>query len=208
MTETVVQVDTLDQWKALLDVWFEHGYKWYSGDKDYREEIYWEGSRQLGFNVHGWHEISYWSLNDYTGDNLIEYSDFMAQQEKSMAKETYYVTKAQLDLIDDLKESDFPVYKFYGHNKYKPLAVANNLSSKEEKMLLRYLGGDTSIEFKVKEQLYLLKRTTFRLGPIYFNKMGNEEENDYCFEKRNAFTAPLEEIKKWKTPAWSVEEVN
>ena len=122
-----------------------------------------------------------------------------------MTKETYYVTQEQLDLITELKSLPAPLVAIM-NRRYGIETLYNELSL-SDKEWLRYLGGDTSIEFKVKEQLYLLKRTTFRLGTIYFNKMGNEEENDYCFEKINAFTAPLEEIEKWKTPAWSVEGV-
>lgn len=209
MTETVVHVTTLEEWKSVLDVWFKQGYDWSlgKGRDDYLEEYYCDGSRQLGLNVNGFPEITYWSLNDYNGDNLIEYSEFMAQQKEGNKMETYYVTQEQLDLIEELKESDFPVYKFYGSNKYQPLAVANKLSSKEEKMLLRYLGGDETIEFKVKEQLYRLWRIDDEGDTIYmkFTKTGNP---DWTMYKDFAFTAPLEEIKKHKTISWEIEEAD
>ena len=208
MIETVVHVDTLDQWKSVLDVWFKQGYDWplCKGRNDYGEKFYYDGSRQLGLNANGFAEITYWSLNDYDGDNIIEYTDFMAQKKEDNKMETYYVTQGQLDLIDDLKESDFPVYKFYGSNKYQPLAVANNLSSKAEKMLLRYLGGDPTIEFKVKETLYRLWRIDDNGDTVYmkFNGLGTP---DWTGAKDYAFTAPLEEIEEWKNPAWEIEEV-
>lgn len=208
MAETVVHVTTLEQWKSVLDVWFNHGYDWelFNTRNDYREDFYHDGSRQLGLNMNDCAGISYWSLNNYPGDNLIEYSEFVAQQRADNKMETYYVTQKQLDLIDDLKESDFPVYKFYGSNKYQPLAVANNLSSKAEKMLLRYLGGDTSVEFKVKEPLYRLWRVDDNGDTVYmkFNGLGTP---DWTGAKDYAFTAPLEEIKKHKTTSWEIEEV-
>lgn len=37
MTETVVYVTTLEQWKSVLDIWFEQGYSWYSGGQKYHE---------------------------------------------------------------------------------------------------------------------------------------------------------------------------
>ena len=120
--------------------------------------------------------------------------------------ETYYVTQKQLDLIENLKESDFPVYNFYGSNKYQPLAVANNLSSKAEKMLLRYLGGDTSVEFKVKETLYRLWRIDSDGEKVYMKFSYGTP--DWTSNGSGAFTAPLEEIKKWQTPAWEIEEAN
>ena len=138
--------------------------------------------------------------------DYIEYTDFMAQKKEDNKMETYYVTQEQLDLIDELKESDFPVYKFYGSNKYQPLAVANKLSSKEEKMLLRYLGGDETIEFKVKETLYRLWRIDAENDKVYmqFNAFGTP---DWTGAKDYAFAAPLEEIKKHKTISWEIEEV-
>lgn len=82
MTETVVHVTTLWQWQSVLDVWFKQGYDWglFNTHNDYREEFYHDGSRQLGLNMNDYARISYWSLNNYPGDNLIEYSDFMSQQ--------------------------------------------------------------------------------------------------------------------------------
>lgn len=207
--ETVVQVTTLEEWKAVLDVWFKQGYDWasYSSMRnDYREEFYWGGSRQLGFNVHGGREISYWSLNDYTGDNLIEYSDFMAQQKEGNKMETYYITREQYDLIEELKRKTFPIdFLILNSDGYfKPLTLL--LTPDEAKALLRHLGGDETIEFKVKEILYQLWRTNTSGDPVYmrFSKSGNP---DWTIEEDKAFTAPLEEIKKHKTISWEIEEV-
>lgn len=48
MTETVVHVTTLEQWKSVLDVWFKQGYKWnHINDKRYMEHIFNDGSRYL-----------------------------------------------------------------------------------------------------------------------------------------------------------------
>lgn len=201
MTETAVHVTTLEQWKSVLDVWFKNGYGWYSGDQKYHKSYFKGGIREL--------------LLDNDNDILtltpgerepISYKEFMAQQEEDNKMETYYVTQEQLDLIEDLKESDFPVYKFYGSNKYKPLAVANKLSSKAEKMLLRYLGGDTSVEFKVKEMLYRLWRIDDSGDTVYMKFSYGTP--DWTMYEDRAFTAPLEEIKKWKTPAWEVEQAD
>lgn len=138
---------------------------------------------------------------------LNTFPQWRKQQKEDNKMETYYVTQEQLDLINDLKESDFPVYKFYVSNKYQPLAVANELGSKAEKMLLRYIGGDETIEFKVKEPLYQLWRIDDADDKVYmrFNLFGTPSWTDSKYE---AFTAPLDEIKKWKTPAWKIEEAN
>lgn len=82
MTETVVHVTTLEQWKSVLDVWFAQGYEWFSSGQDYRENTFNDGSRQLALNIWGDDEITCFLNNDYHGDNLIEYADFMAQQKE------------------------------------------------------------------------------------------------------------------------------
>ena len=201
MTETVVHVSTFEQWKSVLDVWFEHGYSWYSGDKEYHGGYFKDGIRELLLNKDN--DIL---IPTPEKREPISYKEFMAQQKEGNKVETYYVTQEQLDLIDELKESDFPVYKFYGSNKYQPLAVANKLSSKEEKMLLRYLGGDTSIEFKVKEQLYRLWRIDDDGDKVYMSFSYGTP--GWAMSKENAFTAPLDEIKKWQTPAWEIEQAD
>ncbi|WP_349533989.1 hypothetical protein [Leuconostoc citreum] len=88
MTETVVHVETLKQWKSVLDVWFAQGYKWFASGCDYSENAFeYRGSRQLALNVNGIGDITCFShVNKYSGDNLLEYADFMAQQEKTMDK--------------------------------------------------------------------------------------------------------------------------
>lgn len=82
MTETVVHITTIEEWKSVLDVWFKQGYDWsyINKGKGYKEGLFYNGSRQLGLNVGDDDEISYWSLNGYNGDNLIEYSEFMSRQ--------------------------------------------------------------------------------------------------------------------------------
>lgn len=120
--------------------------------------------------------------------------------------ETYYVTQEQLDLIVELKYRKFPLNVIFNErNRYKN--INTGMSIEEEKLLLRYLGGDTSIEFKVKETLYRLWRIDDEDDKVYMriNTFGTP---DSSINKSNAFTAPLEEIKKWQTPAWDIEEVN
>ena len=206
MTETVVHVTTIEEWKSVLDVWFGQGYDWplCKGRNDYGEKFYYDGSRQLGLNANGFAEITYWSLNDYDGDNLIEYTDFMAQKKEGNKMETYYVTQGQLDLIEELKDKSFPLYKLTHSGRYKE--VGSEMDSTQEKAMLRYVGGDETIEFKVKETLYRLWRIDDNGDMVYmkFNGLGTP---DWTGAKDYAFTAPLEEIKKHKTTSWEIEEV-
>lgn len=74
MTETVVHVTTLDQWKSVLDVWFKQGYEWYGTGKSYHERYFDDGWRFLLLDKDN--DI----LKPIPGRQSIEYSDFMAQQ--------------------------------------------------------------------------------------------------------------------------------
>lgn len=205
MTETLVHVTTLEQWKSVLDIWFKQGYAWSYINEGYMEELFNKGSRQLGLNVNGEHEISYWSHNGYKGKNIIEYSEFMAQQKDDNKMETYYVTQEQLDLIVELKYRKFPLNVIFNeHNRYKN--INTGISSEDEKLLLRYLGGDETIDLKVKETLYRLWAIDRDGEKTYFDNYSlHAPATD---DKYSAFTAPLEEIKKWQTPAWEIEKAD
>ena len=206
MTETVVHVTTLEEWKSVLDVWFKQGYDWSlcKGRDDYLEEYYYDGSRQLGLNVNGFPEITYWSLNDYNGDNLIEYSDFMAQQKEANKMETYYVTQEQLDLITELKSLPAPLVAIM-NKKYGIETLYNELPLNDVEWF-QYLSGDNKIEFKVKEQFYRLWRID-SCGDKVYMRINSFGTPDSSVHKNKAFTAPLDEIKKHKTILWEIEEV-
>lgn len=204
--ETVVHVTTIEEWKAVLDVWFEQGHTWASGDKRYRENYFNAGSRQLGHNVSHFAEISYWSMNDYTGDNLIEYSEFIAKQKEDNKMITYYVTKEQLDLIDKLKSDGLPFYNLVNSTTTEMKTLSQHIPDELDRPILRYLGGDETIEFEVKETLYRLWRIDENKNKLYFY-LYHGTEPDWSANDKEAFTAPLEEIKKWQTPAWEIEEV-
>ena len=202
MTETAVHVTTLEQWKSVLDVWFKNGYSWYSGDQKYRKSYFKEGVRELLLD------------NDNNILTLIQgerepisYQDFVAQQKEDNKMETYYVTREQLDLIEDLKSDSLPLYNLVYSVTSAMKDLAQEIPNELDPKILRYIGGDESIEFKVKETLYRLWRFDNVDDKVYmtFNSFGTPSSSMY---KNDAFTASLEEIKKWQTPSWSVEEVN
>lgn len=119
---------------------------------------------------------------------------------------TYYVTQEQLDLIEELKEKLFPLHVLLNRSdRYENIKF--ELSSQEEKALLRYLGGDETIEFKVKEQLYRLYLVDVLGQRNYFTISNATALPDRTVVKEKAFVETLEEIKKWKTPAWGIEKV-
>lgn len=118
--------------------------------------------------------------------------------------EAYYVTRDQYDLIEELYGETYPLDELLNqHDEAKKLF--DNFSMAEGSALLRYLGDDSSIEFEVKEKLYRLSRIDDDGDTVYMHFVYGSP--DWTMSKEGAFTAPLEEITKWQTPAWSVEEV-
>ena len=196
MTETVVHVETIEQWKSVLDVWFKQGYSWYSGDKTHMKNYFKDGGREL--------------LLDKDNDILIPtsgkrepitYSEFMAQQKEDNKMATVYeVSQSVFDKLQMIKAHECT--SLIGSITWN----AGFIQSIEvgNKAILRYLADDPAIEFKVKEQLYRLSRIDDEGDTVYMHFVYGSP--DWTMSKEGAFTAPLEEIKKWKTPAWRVEE--
>ena len=197
--ETVVHVTTLEQWKSVLDIWFKQGYNWIDGDTGYFEQ---------GFDMD-----SYLTLDNEgeisigCSQNYIEYSDFMAGQKEDKEVKTYYVTKEQLELIENLGEYDIPFFHLANGSDEKIKNLAQEIPDNLDKPILRYLGGDETIEFKVKEPLYRLWATDQYGDKVYFSLGGSIWGRTATGNIDVVFTAPLEEIKKWQTPDWEIEEV-
>ena len=201
MSETVVHVSTLEQWNSVLDVWFEQGYKWNTGDTEYSYYLF-TGHKYL---VLQFFEGSHYIHCADEGLKSIEYSEFMAQQKEDKEVKTYYVTQEQLDLIKDLKEGDWPLSRLVNsQNIFRPLN--EGLKMIEEKSLLRYLGGDETIEFKVKEQLYRLWRIDDNGDKVYLEFIYGTPA--FTRSKKLASSVSLNETQKWINPAWEIEKAD
>lgn len=200
MTKTVVHVTTLEQWKSVLDVWFKHGYGWYKSGKVYNERYFNDGKRYLLLDED--YDIL---ISSDLNRGIIEYSEFMTQQKEDNMT-TIYVTKEQFNLIERIKEYAYPLSSIAIFEDIRVALKNSNFNSSTERKILRYLGGDETIEFKVKEPLYRLWRIDDVDDKVYmiFTSSGNP---DWTMNKDVAFTATQEEIKKWQTPAWEIEKV-
>lgn len=117
---------------------------------------------------------------------------------------TYYVTQEQLDLIESAKGLSYPLTGITAPEDFQEEFDKTHFDN--EKEILRYLGGDETIEFKVKEQLYRLWRIDRDGDTVYMYFYFDTPT--YCLSSKFAFTAPLEEIKKWKTPSWEIEKAD
>ncbi|MDI6667080.1 hypothetical protein QMA56_05070 [Leuconostoc falkenbergense] len=196
MTETVVHVTTLEQWKSVLDVWFEQGYIWVSGERKYSENLI--------------KSFEYLILDDYIYcsdtevGKPIEYSDFMAQQkEDNKMAMVYEVSQSVFDELQRIKAHE-------GTSLIGAITLNAKLIKSIEvgnKAILRYLADDPEIEFKaVKEQLYRLWRIDTDGDRVYMKFSYGTPA--YVSNKDFAFTASLEEITKWNNPAWEIEKVD
>ena len=200
MTETVVRVSTIEEWKAVLDVWFKQGHTWVSGDKDYHEEYFDSGVRRLRLT-----RDNNILKSSYTNKPFIKCADFMSQQKEEDNKmETYYVTQEQFYLIEKLKSDSLPFFNLVRSTTDEMKELAQEISDELDSKILRYIGGDKTIELLVKDPLYRLSRIDDDGDMVYMHF--HHGTPSWTTINKNAFTAPLEEIKKWKTPAWNVEE--
>lgn len=119
---------------------------------------------------------------------------------------TYYVTQEQLNVIEYARQRKIWTLNELINNSYRYKSLNNGLELETENALLRYLGGDETIEFKVKEPLYRLVGVN-KLGQVvYFDK--TSILLPATISKEQAFAAPLEEIEKWQTPDWNIERVD
>ncbi|MCT4390862.1 hypothetical protein [Leuconostoc falkenbergense] len=198
MTEIVVHVTTLEQWKSVLDVWYKQGYDWPFGGREYSENTFENGGRFLFLDDY----ITY-SRNNPNSKPFIEYSEFMAQQKEENKMATVYeVSQSVFDELQRIKahEGTSLIGAITLNAQFiKSINVGN-------KAILRYLADDPAIEFKAKEQLYRLRRIDEGDSKVYMKfSFGTP---DWTPLRYDAFTAPLEEIKKWQTPAWSLEKVD
>ena len=197
MSETVVHVTTLEQWKSVLDVWFKQGYEWPLGDREYNENTFENGGRFLFLDNY----ITYSKTNP-NSKPFIEYSDFVAQNKDDNKMATVYeVSQSVFDKLQMIKAHEGT--SLIGAITFNAQLIKSINVGK--KAILRYLADDPEIEFKVKEPLYRLLAIDKNGHKTYFDNYSLHAPSTN--NKYRAFTASLEEIKKWQTPAWEIEKV-
>lgn len=198
MSKTVVHVKTLEQWKSVLDVWYKQGHCWLFTNTKYQESIFEDGGRFLYLD-----DYITWSASNPSSKPYIEYSEFMAQQKEDNKMTTVYeVSQLVFDELQRIKahEGTSLIGAIVAHAPFIKFIEVGN------KAILRYIADDPAIEFKVKEQLYRLWRIDDCDDRTYM-RINGFGTPDWTPNKDVAFTAPLEEIEKWQTPAWEIEKV-
>lgn len=197
----VVHVINIREWKSVLDVWFKQGYGWFGGNSDYLINAFRNNGRYLFLHDDG--TIVYSDNNQ--DEKFMEYSEFMAQQKEDNKMATVYeVSQSVFDNLQWIKDHENT--SLLESIKYNTQVIDS--IEVDNKAILRYLADDPAIEFKVKEPLYRLWAKDEQEQKVYFLKLDNNIWGTPVTNvSKHAFTAPLEEIKKWQTPDWNLEEV-
>ena len=195
MTEkVVVHVTNFEQWKKVLRIWFDKGYTWKGRREDHRfyDELYTRLEPRYLY-LYDTAGIKF-SINLKPGTTALSYEDFM-ERNKEQKDLPVYLTQEQADRIASGESVEV---------SFKMESVTYNGLGEIEKATL---GETERVTLKVKkEPLYRLWRIDNDGDKIWFDFYDNDFP-EWNANKEKAFTAPLEEIEKWKTPAWTVEPV-
>lgn len=203
--ETVVRVDTLKEYRAVLEKWFSKGYIWDKGyGEKYLNESYFTygGARYL---ILEGNVISY-SDGTYVENHklkVITFNEFVA---KERGKVTYEVSEEQMAFLHRARENQYPAtYLVWGSKEYKGLFSGYEYTEEFERDLLKYVSGDENVVFKLNNPLYWLKGKDRDGDTVYFTLDGFAPT--YVYVESDAFKAPRDEIVRWDNPFWSIEEV-
>lgn len=205
--EVVVHVETLEEYRAVLDEWFDKGCEWSYGSStsySYHEEYFKGGGRYLILDDG---LISY-SAGRYVWVENLKVTPFKEFMDNEQSKVTYDVSEDQMAFINRANDGAYPATYLVAHDKeYKSMFSGVGCGSIFEHDLLRYLGGDDSVVFKLKEpQWWRLVGKDAYGGTVYFT-VGGVGAPTYTHDKSEAFVASHEEITSWKTPFWEIESV-
>ena len=220
--EVVVRVDTLEEYRAVLDKWFAKGYAWsYGSSTSYHEEYFKGGGRYLILDDG---LIGYSAGKHVRDENLkvTSFKEFMAKEwevtpgpnsigdipEQEPGEVTYEVSEELMAFINKVKDSEYPASYLVANDKeYEYLVYGVEYGTTFEQDLLRYLGGDESVVFQLKDPLFMLKGKSADGDTVYF-KLNIVELPTYTRGESDAFVAPLKVITRWKTPFWEIEPVD
>lgn len=217
--EVVVRVDTLEEYRAVLDKWFAKGYAWsYGSSTSYYEEHFKGGGRYLILDEG---DIGYSAGKHVRDENLkvTSFKEFMAKElgvtpgpnsigdipEQEPGKVTYEVSEEQMAFIKEAKENQYPAsYLMVHDDEYVNMFSGVEYGTTFEQDLLRYLGGDESVVFRLKDPVFMLKGKDTDGDAVYFTVDPYRLAPTYTYDKSYAFTAPHEEITRWNTPFWEI----
>lgn len=203
-----VQVKNYKEWKDILAYWFSKGFNWIGEyrEKEYRLDLFdmFPFSSVLvldGQNGYITHDRFYPDIKNSGKLTFFTYEEFMTKYAHSS---DIFVSEYEFDLLEFVKEHHGTSLMQSIHDNYAEL---QNIKVGKKK-ILRYLGGDSSIELKIKEpqyRLYLIDKDGER---VYFRLGENSNIPFHTSNPKKALVDIEENIKEWKTPAWSIERAD
>lgn len=172
MTEydEIIHVETLEEYRAVLEKWFEKGYDFFSnlGTQDPHEEYFTKLDAQyltLQANT-----IGYYLAEPYTGHKKLKamsFKEFMAKEqgvtpwvpapedipERERGKVTYELSEEQMKFINDARDSGYPASYLMVHSKEygEVLDAVVGYGATFERDVLKYVAGDDSVVFQLKD---------------------------------------------------------
>lgn len=203
-----VQVKNYKEWKDVLAYWFSKGFNWIGEyrEKEYRLDLFdmFPFSSVLvldGNNEYITHDRFYPDIKNSGKLTFFTYEEFMNKYAQSS---DIFVSEYEFDLLEFVKERHGTSLMQSIHDNYAEL---QNIKVGKKK-ILRYLGGDSSIELKIKDpqyRLYLIDKDGER---VYFRLGENSNIPFHTSNPKKALVDIEENIKEWKTPAWSIERAD
>lgn len=203
-----VQVKNYKEWKDVLAYWFSKGSNWLgeSVEKEYRLDLFdmFPFSSVLvldGQNGYITHDRFYPDIKNSGKLTFFTYEEFMNKYAQSS---DIFVSEYEFDLLEFVKEHHGTSLMQSIHDNYAEL---QNIKVGKKK-ILRYLGGDSSIELKIKDpqyRLYLIDKDGER---VYFRLGENSNIPFHTSNPKKSLVDIEENIKEWKTPAWSIERAD
>lgn len=207
MTEydEVVHVETLEEYRAVLDKWFKEGHDWYYSSSEQKTHADYFTKYNARYLLLEGCRISYLTGEAIDTTKAVSFKEYMA---KERGEVTYEVSEEQMAFINKVKDSEYPAsYLVTNDKEYEYLVYGVEYGTTFEQDLLRYLGGDDSVVFQLKDPLFMLKGKSADGDTVYF-KLNIVELPTYTRGESDAFVASLKVITRWKTPFWEIEPVD
>lgn len=203
--EVVVRVDTVEEWIVVLEKWFKEGHDWYSNANGKQKA---HADYFTKYNAH-YLLLEGCRISHSTGEAIdttkaVSFKEFMAKEHGEV---TYEVSEEEMAFINKANDSEYPAsYLMVYDGDYTNIFSDVEYGATFERDLLRYLGGDESVVFQLKDPVFMLKGKDTHGDAVYFTtySVGTPA---YTYDKSDAFTASHEEITRWKTPFWEIEPV-
>lgn len=204
--DEVVHVETLEEYLTVMEKWFKKGYDWWYGSTNRKQQThtYYFTKYNVRYLILEGGGISHSTGESLDTTKAISFKEFM---DNELGKVTYDVSDKQMTFIKEAKDSAHPATYIVAHEgEYMYLFSWVTYGTTFERDLLKYIAGDESVVFQLKEPLYRLKGNESDGETVYF-KLNVKESPSYTYDKSAAFVAPQEEITRWKSPFWEMEEV-